>query len=85
MKVLVAGASGALGRPLIRRLRDVGHEVWGLAHRPDSLKTIERIGAHPLKGDALNRENIFEIVERIRPEVVIDADFSHLRQFRVIL
>lgn len=72
MKILVAGASGALGRPLIRRLRDAGHEVCGLAHRPDSLKTIERLGARPLKGDALNRDNIFEIVERIRPEVVID-------------
>lgn len=29
MKVLVVGASGALGRPLITRLLDAGHEVWG--------------------------------------------------------
>lgn len=41
MKVLVAGASGALGRPLITRLLDAGHEVWGLAHRPDSLEAIK--------------------------------------------
>lgn len=72
MKVLVAGASGALGRPLIRILRDSGHEVWGLAHRPESLKTIERLGAHPVNGDALNRTNIFELIEQIRPDVVID-------------
>lgn len=60
MRVLVAGASGALGRPLIRLLREASHEVWGLAHRPGSLKTIEGLGAHPLRGDALNRDNIFE-------------------------
>lgn len=72
MKVFLAGASGALGRPLIRRLRDAGHEVWGLAHRPESLKTIESLGAQPVKGDALSRVDMFEIIERIRPDVVID-------------
>jgi len=72
MKVFLAGASGALGRPLISRLRDAGHEVWGLAHRSDSLKTIEKLGAHPVKGDALDRANIFGLIEQIRPDVVID-------------
>ncbi|MCH4090577.1 NAD-dependent epimerase/dehydratase family protein [Acetobacter sp.] len=72
MKVFLAGASGALGCPLIRRLHDAGHEVWGLAHRPESLEIIERLGAHSVKGDALNQVDIFELIERIRPEVVID-------------
>ncbi|MHC0612968.1 NAD-dependent epimerase/dehydratase family protein [Komagataeibacter oboediens] len=72
MKVLVASASGALGRPLITRLRAAGHEVWGLAHRSDSLEVIERLGAYPAQGNALDRSSIFELVERLRPEVVID-------------
>lgn len=72
MKIFLAGASGALGQPLIRRLQDAGHEVWGLAHRSDSLKIIEKLGAHPVKGDALNEVNIFELIERVRPDVVID-------------
>lgn len=72
MKVFLAGASGALGRPLINQLRDARCEVWGLAHRPDSLETIEKRGAHPVKGDALDRANIFELIEQIRPDVVID-------------
>lgn len=72
MKVLVAGASGALGRPLIARLRHAGHEVWGLAHRPASLEAIERLGAHPVQGDALDRSGVFALLERIRPEAVID-------------
>ncbi|GBQ88175.1 nucleoside-diphosphate-sugar epimerase [Gluconacetobacter johannae DSM 13595] len=72
MKVLVAGASGALGRPLIARLRNAGHEVWGLAHRPESLKVVEMLGAHPVKGNALDRSGIFTLLEQIRPEAVID-------------
>lgn len=72
MKVLVAGASGALGRPLITRLMDAGHEVWGLAHRSNSLEAIEKLGACPVKADALDRTDIFTLVEQIRPEVVID-------------
>ncbi|KXV67979.1 steroid protein related protein [Acetobacter malorum] len=72
MKILVAGASGALGRPLITRLRDAGHDVWGLAHRPESLKAIKTLGAHPLQGNALDRSSVFALVERIRPDVVID-------------
>ncbi|WP_041249523.1 NAD-dependent epimerase/dehydratase family protein [Gluconacetobacter diazotrophicus] len=72
MKVLVAGASGALGRPLMTRLRDAGHEVWGLAHRPESLKAVEKLGARPVKGDALDRSGMFTLLEQIRPEAVID-------------
>lgn len=72
MKILVAGASGALGRPLITRLRGAGHDVWGLAHRPESLVAIEQLGAFSVKGNALDRESVFAVVERIRPDVVID-------------
>ena len=33
MKVLVAGATGAIGRPLIRLLKQSGHAVFGLRVR----------------------------------------------------
>ncbi|MFT8369437.1 MAG: NAD(P)-dependent oxidoreductase [Acetobacter papayae] len=72
MKILVAGASGALGRPLITRLRDAGHEVWGLANRVESLETIEAHGGHPIKANALDRSGLFAVLEQIRPDVVID-------------
>lgn len=72
MKIFVAGASGALGRPLITQLREAGHEVWGMAHRPESLNALEQLGAHGVKGDALDREAMFRLIEQIRPEAVID-------------
>ncbi|XAO71335.1 MAG: NAD(P)-dependent oxidoreductase [Acetobacteraceae bacterium] len=72
MKIFVAGASGALGRPLITQLRAAGHEVWGMAQRPESLAALEKLDAQGVRGDALDRESVFTLMAQIRPEVVID-------------
>jgi uncharacterized protein YbjT (DUF2867 family) len=34
MKVLIAGATGAIGRPLVRLLLADGHEVVGITRTP---------------------------------------------------
>jgi nucleoside-diphosphate-sugar epimerase len=36
MRVLLAGATGALGRPLIRGLKQRGHSVFGLVRSAES-------------------------------------------------
>jgi hypothetical protein len=40
MKVLVAGATGAIGRPLIRCLKEGGHALFGLARSSDSASAL---------------------------------------------
>ena len=45
MRILIAGASGAIGRPLVRRLRANQHEVFALARSSDSASALNRIGA----------------------------------------
>ncbi|QDH16507.1 NAD-dependent epimerase/dehydratase family protein [Swingsia samuiensis] len=72
MKIFVAGASGALGRPLMVQLLKAGHDVWGMAQRPESLSFIAELGACAVKGNVLDRTNIMSIMEDIRPDVVID-------------
>ena len=53
MRILLAGATGAIGRPLIRCLKENGHTVFGLARsvsiaarapRPGRTKTACRCG-----------------------------------------
>jgi nucleoside-diphosphate-sugar epimerase len=41
MRVLIAGASGAIGRPLVRRLRAKRHEVFALTRSPSSTQLDE--------------------------------------------
>ena len=45
MRVLIAGASGAIGRALVRRLRANQHEVFALTKSPDSVPALKEIGA----------------------------------------
>ena len=51
MKILLAGASGAVGRPLIARLLREGHEVWGMVRRAENLPVIQALGASPVEGE----------------------------------
>jgi uncharacterized protein YbjT (DUF2867 family) len=45
MRVLIAGASGAIGRALVRRLRANQHEVFALTQSRDSGAVLKEIGA----------------------------------------
>lgn len=72
MKILIAGASGALGRPLIKTLLKSGHQVTGLASRAESVSALEALGAEACLCDVLDREAVMTVFERGRPEIVID-------------
>jgi len=41
MKVLIAGATGALGMPLVRTLKSSGHEVIGITRTPGKSSRLE--------------------------------------------
>ncbi len=72
MKVFVAGASGAIGRPLIERLVRDGHEVTGMIRRPEGAERMRRLGAVPVQVDAFDGEAVRAALQRAKPEAVID-------------
>lgn len=71
MRILLAGASGVVGRPLLPRLVGEGHEVTGLTRRPERAKTIRASGADAVVCDVLDREQIRTVAVASRPEIVI--------------
>jgi 2-alkyl-3-oxoalkanoate reductase len=71
MRVFVAGASGAIGRPLVPRLIAAGHEVTGTTRSEASAEQIRAAGATPAVVDALEADALREAVERAAPEVVV--------------
>jgi nucleoside-diphosphate-sugar epimerase len=73
MRVLVAGATSALGRPLVRRLVRAGHEVIGTTHSPRRRSLVERLGGQGLVLDALDRAAVAAAVAQARPDAVIHA------------
>ncbi len=51
MRVFVAGGTGTLGRPVLRLLREAGHDVVGLARTSERGEALRALGAEPLVGD----------------------------------
>jgi nucleoside-diphosphate-sugar epimerase len=56
MKVLLAGATGAIGIPITRQLLANGHQVLGLAREPAGAGRLEALGAIPVVADAVIHE-----------------------------
>ena len=72
MRVVLAGATGAIGRPLIRHLKDAGHAVFGLARSPESARALTEAGAGAVTADALNAAAVRAAIARVRPDAVIN-------------
>ena len=71
MKVLVAGATGALGRQLVPQLVARGHEVYGMTRSESKAESVRSMGASPLVADALDPEAVASAVAESEPEVIV--------------
>ena len=63
MKILVTGAASPLGRIVVQMLRARGHYVAGLARRLSGIKTLEKLGAMPFRGDVRRHDHVARAVE----------------------
>ena len=52
MKILVAGATGALGKQLLPRLVARGHDVTGLIRTASKGDVVRQLGGRPAIADA---------------------------------
>jgi nucleoside-diphosphate-sugar epimerase len=71
MRVLVAGATGAIGRQLVPRLVEAGHEVHGLTRSASKQALLRELGAVPVVADALDPDQVAEAVGGARPDVIV--------------
>jgi nucleoside-diphosphate-sugar epimerase len=71
MRIFVAGASGAIGRPLVRQLLAAGHEVTGMTRRPQRAEEIRAAGAEAVVCDVFDAEALREAVVAAAPEAVV--------------
>jgi len=73
MKVFVAGASGAIGRPLVRRLVAAGHEVTGMTRREERAAEIRADGAEAAVCDVFDAAALNAALGAAAPEAVVHA------------
>ncbi len=72
MRVFVAGASGAIGQPLIAELLKQGHSVVGMTTSQARAKNLEGQGAEAVIVDAFDAAALEAALRRAKAEVVID-------------
>jgi nucleoside-diphosphate-sugar epimerase len=85
MRVLVVGASGAIGTPLVSQLIDGKHEVIGTYSSAAKANRVRALGAEPLQLDLLDRDAVIEAVVARKPDAIVheatalsgDLDFKH--------
>jgi len=73
MKILIAGATGALGVPLVRALIASGHQVIGLTRTPDNARELSTPGAQPVVADAMDRDGLLRAVDGLHADAVVHA------------
>jgi nucleoside-diphosphate-sugar epimerase len=71
MRVLVAGATGAIGKQLVPRLIAAGHEVHGMTRSESKRTLLYGLGAEPVVADALDADQVAEAVARANPDVIV--------------
>jgi nucleoside-diphosphate-sugar epimerase len=72
MKILVAGGTGAIGRPLIAQLLAKGHALVALTRSPERAQALVERGIEPAIADVFDADAIKAVVGRAKPEVVIE-------------
>ncbi|MDQ6835575.1 MAG: NAD(P)-dependent oxidoreductase [Actinomycetota bacterium] len=72
MKVLLAGATGAIGRPLVRILLEHGHDVIGTTRTEARAGALRELGAQAVLCDAFDRESVHRVVAMHQPEVIVN-------------
>jgi nucleoside-diphosphate-sugar epimerase len=71
MKVLIAGATGVIGRQLVPKLVANGHDVAGTTRTPSKQALLQEMGATPLLLDILDADAVGAAVASFEPEVIV--------------
>jgi nucleoside-diphosphate-sugar epimerase len=71
MRVMVAGATGALGKALVPQLVAAGHEVAGTTRSEAHKDAVAAAGAKPIVMDGLDYKSVLSAMQEALPDVVI--------------
>jgi 2-alkyl-3-oxoalkanoate reductase len=86
VRVFVAGATGAVGMPLVSQLIESGHQVTGTTRTPAKVDRLRRLGAEPVVLSGLDGDAVGQAVVRAKPDAIIHqltalAGKANLRRF----
>lgn len=69
--IFLAGATGAIGRPLCKLLVTAGHDVTGTTRAPAKIPLLKELGVHPVVVDVFDAAALRAAVLAAQPDIVI--------------
>jgi nucleoside-diphosphate-sugar epimerase len=70
MRILVAGATGVLGRATLPHL--TRHEVVGLTRSREKLESLRDLGAEPVLCDVYDYETLQWVTQQVGPQIIVN-------------
>jgi nucleoside-diphosphate-sugar epimerase len=71
MRVIVAGATGTLGVPIVQHLIAAGHSVSGITRTKEGAGRLERLGANVITADVMDRAGLLKSVIGIEADAML--------------
>ncbi len=72
MRIFVAGATGAIGRPLMARLLAKGYDVVALTRSPEKARILAQQGVEAVVVDVFDAAAVQATISGAQPEIVIE-------------
>jgi len=72
MKVFVAGATGTVGKAIVRALLASHHQVFAMARSKEKGEELAKIGSIPVYTDAFDAKSVQDAIVSSRPDAVIN-------------
>ena len=71
MGVFLAGATGAIGKPLVSLLLEAGHQVIGTTRSATKANALRAAGVEPAVVDVFDAPALFQTMSAVRPDLVM--------------
>ena len=71
LKVLVLGGTGMVGSHFMKKYKDDGYDVYGVARNSASSRMAAIQNTDIIRSDILDRDALMNIMKRIKPDIII--------------
>ena len=71
MNIFVTGATGVLGKPVVRLLVEAGHKVYALSRSEENTAAVRQLGAEPITANLFDLESLIKALGATRAEAIV--------------
>ena len=72
MIVFIAGGTGAVGIPTLKKLMEKNHKVFALTRDEKKCALLNSIGAEPVIANIMDKSDLLSCLKKIKPDAVVE-------------